>query len=553
MANRNYNSIPTQEEPSVNEIPAKPKFFEQKTKKHRAIAAVVVSVAAALLVTSAAFLFTKEEPVVHEPAKRNVIMMISDGFGPASETFARQYYQWHEKLAPQAAMLPLDEIHVGHSRTQSSSSLVTDSAAGATAFACALKSYNGAIGVDPEKRPCGTVLESAKLHHDMLTGLVVTSRVTHATPASFSAHVAWRDWEPLIAEHQIGYTPLGRTVDLMFGGGSCEFLPNVTDSNEISCRADQRDLFQEAKDNFGWTVHRTRKEFDAIDTHHAHLPLMTVFTPQHMSYEIDRKPAKEPALHEMTEKALDILLHASKEADKGFFLMIEGSRIDMAAHSNDAATHVHEILEYHRTVELVKEFVRANPDTVVISTSDHETGGLTVGRQVGSDYPEYKWNPEVIQRVTNSSEALAGMWYKATVAEAATTKFLKDTLVADGLGVDDATKEELDRILQWKDSGKSFEVLITYFADIVSRRALIGFTTWGHTAVDVNLYAYGPGTERLRGSHENIEIGDFIVDFLGLDLDDITKRLNADDLLAIKAQDPEDYAHAMSNHQRFHD
>ena len=73
-------------------------------------------------------------------------MMISDGFGPASETFARQYYQWHEQLAPQAAMLPLDEIHVGHSRTQSSSSLVTDSAAGATAFACALKSYNGAIG-----------------------------------------------------------------------------------------------------------------------------------------------------------------------------------------------------------------------------------------------------------------------------------------------------------------------------------------------------------------------------------------------------------------------
>lgn len=73
-------------------------------------------------------------------------MMISDGFGPASETYARQYHQWREGLAPKSALLPLDEIHVGHSRTQSASSLVTDSAAGATAFACGQKSYNGAIG-----------------------------------------------------------------------------------------------------------------------------------------------------------------------------------------------------------------------------------------------------------------------------------------------------------------------------------------------------------------------------------------------------------------------
>lgn len=130
--------------------------------------------------------------------------------------------------------------------------------------------------VDPHKKPCGTVLESAKIHHDMLTGLVVTSRITHATPAAFSAHVAWRNEENKIAEQQIGYNPLGRTVDLMFGGGICEFLPNSTES---SCRQDSRDLLAEAKEHFGWTVKLSRDEFDAFNPNDVSLPLMALFAP----------------------------------------------------------------------------------------------------------------------------------------------------------------------------------------------------------------------------------------------------------------------------------
>lgn len=110
-----------------------------------------------------------------------------------------------------------------------------------------------------------------------------------------------------------------------------------------------------------------------------------------MSYEIDRNPEQQPALQEMVSKALDILKVKSQEQDTGFFLMIEGSRIDMAAHNNDPAAHVHDILAYQDTVALVKKFVEENPNTVVISTSDHETGGFTIGRQIGDDYPQYKW------------------------------------------------------------------------------------------------------------------------------------------------------------------
>ncbi|ORZ00099.1 alkaline-phosphatase-like protein [Absidia repens] len=460
-----------------------------------------------------------------DQAPKNVVMMISDGFGPASETFARQYHTWRNNLQV-SSLLPLDEIHVGQSRTQSSSSLVTDSAAGATAFACSKKSHNGAIGVDPQDQPCGTVLESAKLHKKMLTGLVVTSRVTHATPASFSAHVPDRDMEDWIAEQQVGDNPLGRTVDLMFGGGWCHFYGNST--QDKSCRLDDRDLLEEAKTKHGWSVCLDRPHFDSLKKDAA-LPLMAMFSPSHMSYEMDRDQQEQPSLHEMAHKALSILNHASDESGKGFFLMIEGSRIDMAAHTNDPAAHMHDIWEYQQTVELVKDFVKSHPNTVLVSTSDHETGGFTAGRQVGDVYPEYKWNPEIISRVKKSSEALALAWSNAVDSDSASSSYLRDVIFEQGLGITDAMPEEITWFAHWKnDNIDAINQLSYQLADMVSRRALIGWTTHGHTAVDVNLYAMGPTTEALRGSHENTDIGDFISAYLDLDLDDITEQLNSD-------------------------
>lgn len=446
--------------------------------------------------------------------KRNVILMISDGFGPTSQTFARTYNQHVNKLKYNYVS-PLDEILVGSSRTRSSSSLVTDSAAGATAFACALKSYNGAIGVNSKKVPCGTVLESAK-YLGLTTGLVVTSRITHATPASFSAHVVNRDMEADIAVQQIGDNPLGRQVDLMFGGGRCYFLPNHT---EGSCRIDQRDLVKESNKQ-GYKYFATRKEFDDLEPGKDELPLLGLFTLDHMSYEIDRDPAQEPSLKEMSEKALKFLDSATAKSDKGFFLMIEGSRIDMAAHSNDPATHVHDILAYHETIELVKKYVDEHPDTVMISVSDHETGGISLARQVNSDYPEYLWLPEILTRVKNSSFILSqGLVQYWNVDR---ENFIKNSIINYGLGIDNVKDYEIN----WLKEERAQLEYEYYLANMTSIRAQIGWTTHGHTAVDVNLYAYGKDIEYLRGNHENIDIGDYIVDYLNLDLDTITSKLN---------------------------
>ncbi|KAG0280621.1 hypothetical protein BGZ97_009365, partial [Linnemannia gamsii] len=115
--------------------------------------------------------------------------MSLDGFGPASQTYGRTFYKYKNRgTVLEGEPTSLDTLLVGTSRTRSSDSLVSDSAAGATAFSCAMKTYNGAIAVDPTGNPCGTILEAAK-DLGMLTGVVVTSRITHATPAAFSAHV----------------------------------------------------------------------------------------------------------------------------------------------------------------------------------------------------------------------------------------------------------------------------------------------------------------------------------------------------------------------------
>lgn len=310
--------------------------------------------------------------------KRNLIFMVSDGMGPTSLSLTRSYRQFTEGL-PWSDTLAIDRHIIGQSRTRSTSSLVTDSAAGATAFSCGLKSYNGAIAMLPDHTPCGTVMEAAK-RAGYLTGLVVTTRITDATPACFAAHVNRREEEDRIAEQLLGEYPLGQTVDLMLGAGRCHFLPNST---EGSCRSDNRDLITMAKRN-NITYIDSRKDFD--DLKHGspvQLPLLGLFADHDIPYEVDRRTQNDiyPSLVEMANTALAVLSEASRDQDKGFFLMIEGSRIDHAGHSNDAVAQVHEVLAYDATISAVLDFLEKDKtDGIMISTSDHETGGLSTAK-----------------------------------------------------------------------------------------------------------------------------------------------------------------------------
>jgi alkaline phosphatase len=311
--------------------------------------------------------------------KRNLIFMVSDGMGPTSLSLTRSFRQFDSGL-PIDDILVLDKHLIGSSRTRSSSSLITDSAAGATAFSCGLKSYNGAISILPDSSPCGTILEAAK-KAGYMTGLVVTTRITDATPACFAAHVTTRDQEDTIARQMVGDHPLGRVVDLMLGGGRCHFLPNGTDG---SCRTDDVDVVKMAKHN-GFTYLDDRAGFDSLKLGSAvKLPLLGLFAKTDIPYEIDRRFLNHvyPELDEMARTAMRALKEATKDSEQGFFLMIEGSRIDHAGHANDPAAQVHEVLAYDKAFASAIEFVDGDDVAgVVVSTSDHETGGLATARR----------------------------------------------------------------------------------------------------------------------------------------------------------------------------
>ncbi|KAM0755920.1 alkaline phosphatase-like protein [Meredithblackwellia eburnea MCA 4105] len=466
--------------------------------------------------------------------------------GPASETLSRSFLQFlHETTAADGSgksllnttvwsslssgynglplgTTPLDSIQIGMSRTRSSNSLVTDSAAGATAFSSSIKTYNGAIAVEPvSKTPVGTVLEAAK-SQGYATGLVATSRITHATPAAFYSHVVDRNE---IAQFLVGNGPRGQVVDIALGGGLCFFLPNST---ERSCRTDGSDLLADAETR-GYTVLKGMKaleEWHADKGHEQSAPVLGFFADDHMDYEIDRQQItvladEQPSLKEMAKHALD---HLQNQNDKGFFLMVEGSRIDMAGHNNDPTGHISDILAYHTTIAFLKNWVdEANANgspTMLISVSDHETGGLSLARQLGTKYPEYLWYPDALANATHSTS-----WLGEKIAHYpdVTRQWLKDEIYEKGLGITDVSEAEIDHLWPQRTNGYRANRIL---ADAISRRAQLGWSTAGHSGVDVNLYAYGINATGLVGNHENTEIGHHIAHAMGLDLDAVTLGLN---------------------------
>ena len=452
--------------------------------------------------------------------KRNLVFLVSDGMGPTSLAMTRTWRQYVEQL-PYDETLVLDDHLIGQSRTRSTSSLVTDSAAGATAFSCGAKSYNGAISVLPNFEPCGSVMEAAK-RAGYTTGLVVTTRITDATPAVFVSHVRKREMEDEIARQMIGeHHPLGRMVDLMLGGGRAHFLPNHT---EGSSRADDMNVVELAKEE-GWNYIDSRDELNDLGTN-VPMPFMGLFADHDFPYEIDRQYQDDtyPSLEQMTKTALQALSAATKNTDKGFFVMIEGSRIDHAGHANDPAAQVHEVLAYDKAMAAVLDFIRGETTpTLMVSTSDHETGGLATAKQLHSIYPKYLWHPGVLANVTHSASYAAREYHRHTNSfpkhaehdSRPTSEDMRAYLAAlssQALGINDYSQDEIDTLLEKP------RLAAYSFADMVSRRAQTGWSTHGHSGADVNIYTSdAEAAKDLVGNHENTDVGAFLRAYLSLE------------------------------------
>lgn len=418
---------------------------------------------------------------------KNVILFISDGCGPASFTLAREYkrYKGLDRLA-------VDDHLVGSIRTFAANSRVTDSAASGTAMACGVKTNNGVIGMDTLGLPVGSILEAAEAR-GMVTGLVVTSTISHATPAVFSAHVPNRNDQPEIARQQLEHG-----IEVLFGGGEEFFLPTANGGR----RDDAVNLFDVAAGK-GYRIAYDRDQFLALDG----VPALGIFGDGQMTFEIDRDSTIEPSLSEMTRKAIELL----EVGPNGFFLMVEGSRIDHAGHGNDAAAHLHEILEFDKSFEIAADFAADDGSTLVVSTSDHETGGLSLGRN-----SVYDWWPEVLDRVPSSLGSLTEM---SLQENADMCSFLQKEVSVTCSSEDSLFIQQADSLSFWE--------LQRFASKVISKAAGIGWSSTGHTAVDVNVYAYGPGAEAFQGNHDNTMIARTIADVMDFDLESVTASLRA--------------------------
>jgi alkaline phosphatase len=430
------------------------------------------------------------------PAVRNVILMIGDGMGlpivGAAELASRT--QRNRSLALTRLY---QEGAMGLAFTGSANSMITDSAAAATTLATGVKTKNGYIGMGPDDRDLLTVSEAA-LQNGKRVGLVTTTRISHATPAAFSALQNDRDEENAIAEQQ-----LSSGVHLLLGGGARHYLPRDIAGSK---RKDDRDLVSEAWSK-GYQVIRTRQEL--LETKGE--KLLGLFNMDHLSYQVDKPKETEPSLAEMTSKALQVL----DRNPKGFFLMVEGGKIDHALHSNDGAAAIAELLAFDDAVDKAWEYQKQHPETLLVVTSDHDTGGFTVIGQQKPENPRSIRYPapndmKVLARVERSLESMIPELTKAT-----TLAELKQ-IIKTHAGVD-VDNEWLERVASRKAWMKSFNYHETAAIAAGEQHVMpFGFTTSSHTASPVLIGAAGPAPllEQLSKPQENSEIGRLLVDLM---------------------------------------
>jgi len=429
---------------------------------------------------------------------KNVIILIPDGMSLAPTTLAR--WVTGEPLA-------IDQYACGLVQTWSSDGTIADSAPAGSAYATGYKSQTGNVAslgkvystaqfpipeVGGEGRPVATVLEASKLS-GRSTGLVCTCEFMHATPSDFAAHDPSRKSYDGLSEQIIF-----NNVDVLLGGGSF-FL-------QAANRADKDDLYGQLAAR-GYAVVTDSASLAAAKAS----KLYGLFAPKAMAYDLDRDPAKEPSLAEMTGKAITTLA-ANK---KGFFLMVEGSKVDWAAHANDPVGIVTDIIAFDKACKVALDFAKGNKDTVVVVVSDHGNSGFSIGNKAttGSyDKTNYSAFVDPIKRATRTGEGLEALINadKSNVRE----------VVAQYYGITDLTDAEVEAIGKAQPGSLNYAV-----GPMLAERAKIGFTTGGHTGEDVVLYAYDPSGNRPTGVVQNTQIADYMAASLGVSLAATTKRI----------------------------
>ncbi|MFH5830985.1 alkaline phosphatase [Halalkalibaculum sp. DA384] len=430
---------------------------------------------------------------------KNIIFMVSDGMSSGTLTLGdlvkrRQYGEatnWLELY--DSTERP---YHRGLMDMASLDSPVTDSAAAASSWGAGQRINNGAINMSPDGRrhkPIAEIFRDA----GKKTGLVTTTRLTHATPAGFAANVPDRGMEDTIAMQY-----LQREFDLLMGGGARHFAP--------ADRDDGKDLFA------GFRA----KGYDVI-REKANLPnasrqkLLGVFSDSHLPYTIDRQnnaalASTVPTLAEMTQTALKQF----NGAQNGFLLQVEGGRVDHAAHGNDAAGLIYDQIEFDEAVGVALDFASGREDTLLIITTDHGNANPAVNG-TGDRYTDSGSNLDNIQQFTHSNDwILSGLDANSSVED------IRDRVkTATNLGITrqqaimllKSLNGELTTVYEAKNSPKA--VLGSILANYLS----INWLGTVHTSDYVELAVLGPGIEQMDNFTRNTDLFEMMVALAGVE------------------------------------
>ena len=398
---------------------------------------------------------------------KNVIFMVSDGMNMGALTLAKLYRGMVEERQSRWLQLYRERAVVRClAETYSANSVVTDSAAAASAWGGGERVNNGMINVRPDGSHLVPMLE--KVHgHGMRVGLVTTATVTHATPAGFAANVSSRGDEEEIARQYFD-----RKVDVMLGGGRKFFSPEL------------RAKFVAA--GYDWVDDRAGLK--GLPPQRGEVkPLLGLFSEGFHAFDLDRKheaelEAKLPTLSGMTSVALERL----QGAKDGFFLVVEGARIDHAGHANDAAALIHDQLAFDDAVGTVRTFVEKNPETLLIITTDHGCGGIQMNG-VSAD-PKHGFGPGIYNATTASFLRVKGFkrsleWMKQSRMNA-----------LSGSGLGEMWREYTGQAVD-ADQVKSLQGLkLKATSELIKEFTGLGWTSANHTGELVEFCALGPGS-----------------------------------------------------------
>jgi alkaline phosphatase len=436
-------------------------------------------------------------------AVKNVILLIPDGTSWASVSAARWYQRYNH---PEIPNLNIDPYLCGTILTYCSNAPIGDSAPTTSCYMTGYPSLAGYVStypvakpqddivpMDPQKayQPLMTVLEAARISKNKSVGLVFTCEFPHATPADCSAHSYNRGKYEWIAPQMVH-----NGLDVVIGGG----VSILSENDEQYLKSKGFGVFKNDIENF--------RNYNGGK-------MWALFRDKDMSYDIDRNPVEEPSLDEMTRVAIDKL----SRNENGFFLMVEGSKIDWAAHANDAAAIITETLAFDKACGVAFDFAIANGETVVVVVPDHGNSGISIGSNKCPGYSSLS-KDQLFGAVSQFKTSVDGLIKKLHDTDPANLK----KVVLDLTGIE-LTGDEYTSLLQCADYNRSTlsndermkgSKLTKVVAGILDKHTCFGFTTTGHTGEEVFLAVYDPTPNRLTGHHSNIELNQYLRKSAGL-------------------------------------